>query len=127
MFDQNAFTDAEAAFNTLLEKYPTGKLSIRSHYARGLARHQLGKFADAAADLQAVLAAGGERVGIGRDERSDARYVLGLCQVGLKQPDKAAATFRALLKENPKYAAPDKVYYELAWALKQAGHEKEAG
>jgi TolA-binding protein len=122
MFDQNAFAEAEDAFNTLLEKHPNNNLNVRGHYARGLARHQLGKFADAAADLQAVLSAGG----VGQGERSDARYVLGLCQVGLKQPAEAAATFQALLKEDPKYAALDKVYYELAWALKQAGRENEA-
>ena len=101
---------------------PSNNLNVRGHYARGLARHQLGKFAEAAADLQAVLAAGGVEQG----EKSDARYVLGLCQVGLKKPAEAAATFQALLKEDPKYAAPDKVYYELAWALKHAGQDKEA-
>ncbi len=127
MFDQNAFAEAEEAFNALVEKYPKSSLNVRGHYARGLARHQLGKFADAAADLQAVLAAGGVGQGaVGKADCSDARYVLGLCQVGLKQPGDAAATFQALLKEDPKYAALDKVYYELAWALKQAGHDKEA-
>jgi TolA-binding protein len=122
MFDQNSFAEADDAFNTLVEKYPNNNLNVRGHYARGLARHQLGKFADAAADLQVVLTAGG----VGQAERSDARYVLGLCQVGLKQPAEAAATFQALLKEDPKYAALDKVYYELAWAEKQAGHDKES-
>ncbi len=127
MFDQNDFSAAEEAFNTLVEKYPKSNLNVRGHYARGLARHQLGKFADAAADLQAVLATGGVAQGaVGKGERSDAQYVLGLCQVGLKQPSEAAATFRALVKDDPKYAALDKVYYELAWALKQAGQEKEA-
>jgi TolA-binding protein len=127
MFDQNSFAEAEEAFNTLVEKYPKNNLNVRGHYARGLARHQLGKFADAADDLQAVLAAGGVGQGaVGKADCSDARYVLGLCQVGLKQPGDAAATFQALLKDDPKYAALDKVYYELAWALKQAGHDKEA-
>src|ERR1043165_4481559 len=64
-----------------------------------------GKFAESAADLQAVLAASGVEQG----ERSDARYVLGLCQVGLKQHAEAAASFQSLLKEDPKYAALDKV------------------
>ncbi len=122
MFDQRAYPEAEDVFNTLVEKFPKSNLNVRGHYARGLARHQLGKFADAAADLQAVLSAGG----VGQGERSDARYVLGLCQVGLKQPADAAATFQTLLKDDPKYAALDKVYYELAWAEKQAGHDKEA-
>jgi TolA-binding protein len=122
MFDQNAFAEAEEAFSTLVEKHPESNLNGRGRYARGLARHQLGKFAAAAADLQAVLAASG----IEQGERSDARYVLGLCQVGLKQHTEAAATFQALLKEDPKYAALDKVYYELAWALQLAGRENQA-
>jgi cellulose synthase operon protein C len=122
LFDQNAFVEAEEAFNSLVEKHPTPKLKTRGIYARGLARHQLGKYNEAIADLQAVQA----DAGIGQGEKSDARYVLGLCQVGMKKPADAAATFQLLLKDDPKYAAADKVYYELAWALKLAGRDKEA-
>ncbi len=122
LFDQKEFAAAEEAFNTLVEKYPDQRLKLRSLYARGLARHHLGKFNEAAADLQAFLAAGG----IELVEKSDARYVLGLSLVGQKKPAEAVATFRALLSEDPKYAVADKVYYELAWALKSAGQEKES-
>ena len=59
-------------------------------------------------------------------EKSDARYKLGLSFVGQKKPTEAAAVFRTLLNEDPKYAVADKVYYELAWALKSAGKEKES-
>ncbi len=122
LFDQKEFATAEEAFNTLVEKYPDQRLKLRSLYARGLARHHLGKFGEAAADLQAFLTAGG----IEQVEKSDARYVLGLSLVGQKKPAEAVTTFRALLSEDPKYAVADKVYYELAWALKSAGQEKES-
>ena len=72
--------------------------------------------------MQAFLAAGGIELA----EKSDARYVLGLSLVGQKKPAEAVATFRSLLSEDPKYAVADKVYYELAWALKSAGQEKES-
>ncbi len=122
LFDEKEFATAEEAFNTLVEKYPDQRLKLRSLYARGLARHHLGKFAESAADLQAFLAAGG----IEQVEKSDTRYVLGLSLVGQKKLAEAVATFRALLSEDPKYAVADKVYYELAWALKSAGQEKES-
>ncbi len=122
LFDQKDFAGAEAAFNTLVEKYPDQKLKLRSLYARGLARHHLDRFNEAATDLQAFLAAGG----IELVEKSDARYMLGLSLVGQKKPAEAVPVFRALLSEDPKYAVADKVHYELAWALKSAGQEKES-
>jgi len=122
LFDQKEFAAAEEAFNTLVEKYPDQKLKLRSLYARGLARHHVGKFNEAAADLQAFLAT----AGIELVEKSDARYVLGLSLVGQKKSAEAVATFRTLLSDDPKYAVADKVYYELAWALKSAGQEKES-
>jgi TolA-binding protein len=122
LFDQKEFPAAEEAFNTLVEKYPDLRSKLRSLYARAVARQELGKYGDAAADLQVFL--GSE--GIELSEKSDARYVLGLCQTRLKKYAEAATTFRALVKDDPKYGTADKVYYELAWALKSAGQEKES-
>ena len=122
LFDQKDFAAAAEAFNTLVEKFPDQRLKLRSLYARGLALHHVGKFDEAAADLQAFLAS----EGIELIEKSDARYVLGLSLVGQKKLAEAVAVFRTLLSEDPKYAVADKVYYELAWALKSAGQEKEA-
>jgi TolA-binding protein len=122
LFDQNDFAAAETAFNTLVEKHPQAAWLSQGRYGRGMARHQLGKFAEAVADFQTVLAA----PTVTQAEKSDARYILGLCQVGLKQPDQAVAVFQALLQEDPKYAAADKVLFELAWALKSLGKEAEA-
>jgi cellulose synthase operon protein C len=120
-FERKEYAAAEDAFNTLVEKYPQERIRLRSQYARGLARHHVGKFSEAAADLQAFLDAGG----IEATEKSDTRYVLGLCLAAQKKPQEAVAVFRALLSDDPTYASADKVYYELAWALRSAGQEKE--
>jgi cellulose synthase operon protein C len=122
LFDQKDFAGAETAFDTLVEKFPDQRQKLRGLYARGLARHHLGKFAKASADLQAFLAAGG----IEPVEKSDTRYMLGLSLVSEKKLAEAVTTFRALLSEDPKYSGADKVYYELAWALKSGGQEKES-
>lgn len=112
---------AEATFNKLLGKPPQPALARKARYARAMARQQQGKPAEAAADLDAVLAAWPNA-----KEKSDARFLLGVCQVELKQYDKAAATFRALLTEDSKYDAREESLHQWAWALKRAGRNTEA-
>lgn len=108
---------AEKAFSRLVEGYPRHKLTARARFARAMARQQLGKYAPAVEDLQAMLAAGLTATGPTAAERSDARYILGLCQAGMKNHAEAAAVFEALLKDDPKYTGADKVLYEWAWTL----------
>ena len=122
MFDQASFPAADKAFDALLTKFPQDKQIARAHYGRGMARYREGKFSDAVDDLKAMLTADD----LSKAERSDARYVLGLCQVGLKRQADAVGTFRDLLQEDPKYAAIDKVRFELAWALRATGKNKES-
>jgi TolA-binding protein len=122
LFDSGDFAAAEAALDALLAKYPQHKLAPRARYARGMARQQLGKFPEAAADLAAFL----DTPDAAAAEKSDARFTLGLCQVALKKWPEAAATFQTLLKQDPNYASADKALYELAWALKADGKEREA-
>ena len=112
---------AEATFNRLLEKPAPPALATRARYARAMARQRLGKPAEAVADLEAALAAD-----LAAKDRSDARFLLGLCLTELKQYDKAAAAFRTLVSDDPKYAAAEKAVYQWAWSLKLAGHEAEA-
>ncbi len=98
-----------------MAKYPEHKLVAAGRYARGMARHQLGKFAEAVAISRPCW----PRPDATPAEKSDARYVLGLCQVGLKQAGRGGRHLPGrCLQEDPKYAAADKVLYELAWALK---------
>jgi len=112
---------AEATFHTLLEKQVPPALASRARYARAMARQQLGKPAEAAADVEAALGAG-----LAAGERSDARFLLGLCRTELKQYDKAAEAYGAIVRDDPKYAAAEKAVYHWAWALKRAGRESEA-
>lgn len=117
----NDAAGAEATFHTLLEKQVPPALASRARYARAMARQQLGKPAEAAADVEAALGAG-----LAAGERSDARFLLGLCRTELKQYDKAAEAYGALVRDDPKYAAAEKAVYHWAWALKRAGRVPEA-
>ncbi len=98
-----------------------GRARAAGAYVRARARQQLKEFAPAVDDLQAFLKSKPSTT-----DKSDARYLLGLCQTGLNKPGDAAKTFRELLADDPRYAAADKVLYELAWAQKADGHESDA-
>lgn len=112
---------AEKTFDAMLVKYADHALAPRARYGRGIARQQQKNFGLALEDVQSLLA-----TAVAPTERSDVRYVVGLCQAGLKKPADAVATFEAILKDDPTYAGADKVLYEWAWALEQQGKEKEA-
>jgi len=111
---------AEKVLDRMVKEHPEHALIPQTRYARAMARHQLQKYGPAIEDLEATLAAGLAT------EKSDARYVLGLCQMELKKLDQAVATFRQLVKEDPGYAAVDNARYQLAWALKLSGDEGKA-
>ena len=59
-------------------------------------------------------------------DRSDARYLQGLCLAGQEKPSEAAAVFQAILADDPQYAGADKALFELAWSYKALGQETEA-
>jgi len=132
-------TDYEVAVKTLsrlidgqpteaqrIDKSAAADLIPRARYARALARQQLKQFAPAIEDLQEFLTSAAASAEKSSAEKSDARYVLGLCQGGLGKPADAEATFRALLAEDPRYTDADKALYELAWALRSQGKEDAA-
>jgi TolA-binding protein len=107
---------------TLIDKHSDTKSLIPyAHRARGIARQELGDFQNAIDDLNKFLDSNPPAA-----EKSHAQYVLGLAQYGLKQYDKAAETFRAILVTDPKYASIDNVLYDLAWALKEGGKDTES-
>jgi TolA-binding protein len=117
--------DAAAAVKTLdrliADSPASAELVPRARYVRARARQQLKEFGPAVDDLQAFLNSKPSTT-----DKSDARYLLGLCQAGLNKPADASKTFRALLADDPHYAATDKVLYELAWAQKADSHEADA-
>ncbi len=117
---QNHPADATKSLSQLIDGHPQHELVAKARYARAVALQRQGDFAAAGADLSALLAANPPEA-----ERLDALYLQGLCLAGLKQFDKAAAAFRAVLDADAKYAAADKVLYELAWALESSGQSAD--
>jgi TolA-binding protein len=113
---------AEKALDAFVSRFSQHTLMPRARYARALARHQLNKFAEALEDVQASLAA----ADLTAEEKAEARYLLGLCQAALKRHEEAVRTFQALLREAPRLAIAERVYYELGWALHALGRDKEA-
>lgn len=103
----------------------------RAYYVRGLARYNLAKDLPAEMRARAMTAAAEDlntflKLVPQAAERADALYMLGLAQAGSGAAAEAVATYRALLKEFPKYHAADKVLYELAWTLHDLGQHEEA-
>ncbi|HEY2837823.1 MAG TPA: tetratricopeptide repeat protein [Pirellulales bacterium] len=89
-----------------------GPLAGKARYARGFARQQQKDYPAAIEDMQAFLKASPEK-----PEKSEAQYILAVCQAATGKATEAEATLRALLQEDPEYAGADKALYELAWAL----------
>jgi TolA-binding protein len=119
--DQKNMPAAERSLDALLKKSPEAKLAVRGRLMRGRVRYQVGKLAEAADDLQSALAAD-----LSAKDKSDARYLLGLCRMGLKQYPQAAAAFGELLQQDAKYVLADTAQYQLAWALSLGGDDAKA-
>lgn len=111
---------AEAALGSFLERFGQHPLAPQARYARALARHQSAKYALAIEDLQQALR------GLQDKPLADARFLLGLCQIELKQYAAAADSFATILRDQPTYPDADKVLYQWAWALKLQGEDREA-
>jgi TolA-binding protein len=121
LFGKSDFDASTQAMADLVKKYPQSDIVPRGRYVRAMAYHQAGQYEPAISDLQAFISSKAPATDL-----LDAGYVLGLCQVGLKQHSQAAATFAAILKADPNYTGADKVTYELAWALKELGKEADS-
>ncbi len=112
---------AAAALDDLLKQKTPGELTAKAHYARALAFEQLKKYQPAIEDLNLYL----KTKPTGND-RSEALYWLGRCQLGLNDTEAALKTFGELLAGDAKYAGTSKVLYEVGWLHKTAGRPKES-
>ncbi len=109
-------------FDRLLAQHADHDLARQSYYARGMAHHQSGQHAEALKDVEAFLNTESDDT----SSVADALYLRGLAYVGLKDNAAAVDVFKSLLNEHPQYAGTDKVLYELAWALRNAGDDTGA-
>jgi len=107
---QQNFAGATKALDGLIAG--GGPLAGKARYARGFARQQQKEYAAAIEDMQAFLKASPEK-----PEKSEAQYILAVCQAAIGKPAEAESTLRALLQDDSTYPGADKAHYELAWAL----------
>jgi TolA-binding protein len=113
--------EAVKTFTRLLDEHKDHTLAARAHHGRASARLQTKDFDGAIADANAYLQADSQGA-----DRSDARYLIGVAQVGRKQYDEAIKTLESLVKDDPKYAGRDKVLSEIAWAYRTKKDEGAA-
>lgn len=118
---QDRARDAEQLLAELLAKQPDEETAAKARYVRAVALRKLGKPAEAVQELQAAL-----QGNLGKLDRADALYTLGLLRIDLKQYAEAAKTFATLSKDHADYPDADRALYQWAWALKLAGRNDEA-
>ena len=121
--NQRDFPGTIEAMDRLIARYPESEFGSRAYYIRAMARQQSGEFGSAVADLETYLASDPKPK---QNDLLDARYVLGLCQAGLQQFDKATQTYEGILSTDSRYASADKVAYELGWAYTELGNQQRA-
>ncbi len=121
-FAKEDYAAAKGVLDKLLAGTAEAEVQQRGLYLRGLTLQRLMDYANAINDLNAYLKA--DPTG---EDAPNARYVVALCQIGLKQFPQASATLSQLLNEKSDFEHADKVYYEMGHALlQQEGKESEA-
>ncbi len=108
--------------NQLRAQWPQDEAARKALYALATAKQREGQFAEALRDVEAYLHDGPEM-----DEAAsmEAKYLQGLCLVGLEKYAEAAEVFSQLASAS-EFADRDKALYEWAWALKSAGDDSAA-
>ncbi|GAB6164165.1 tetratricopeptide repeat protein [Thermostilla marina] len=113
--------EAETLLAEFLEQYGNTPLADKARLVRGIARQKRKDYAGAIDDLQKALS--GE---LTPQEQASARYAFALALIGQKDYTQAVAALTALLENPGDEANTDEVLYQLAWAYKLAGQDKQA-
>ncbi len=107
------YAGAEKVFSSLIESAGATQPGREALLARAMCRRQMKQFEGALSDLDAFL-----KLDAGDSLQADALYEKGLTLIGMKQPVPAVKALRALLERFPEYRRRDRVWFELAWAVK---------
>jgi len=110
-YAKQAYPVAQTHLTALLATKPKAPLLNQTHYLRGLTYQRLKNYPEGIKDFQIFIASKPTD-----DALWDAKYALGLCHVGAKQPDPAIVVLKELQAAAPTYQFADKVLYELAHA-----------
>ncbi|MHB1037093.1 MAG: tetratricopeptide repeat protein [Pirellulales bacterium] len=115
------FTEAEAAYGQLVEKYPSHADAETWMVRRGLAWSMQKKHAEAIAALEAIAAKLKNA-----DAKAEAQFIVGSSYVELKQFDSAAKSLAASLAAQPKGRQADEALLTLAFAQRQLNQRDAA-
>ncbi len=112
---QQKYADAEKELSALIEQAPDTSAGREARLARAICRRHLKQYSGALEDLDAL-----EQLEVAPSLKADALYEKGLTLVDAKRAADAVNVFRKLLEEHPDYPKRDRVWFELAWALKSS-------
>lgn len=112
---------ADAVLSQFLSDYPAHGRAREARLLRATARYQSDEYAAGIADAIALLVADPPR-----PIASQALHIRGLCEAGLGKSADAIQTFERIVREDPQYAALDRVLYDLAWVYEEAGRSERA-
>ncbi|MAW53816.1 MAG: hypothetical protein CME01_13430 [Geminicoccus sp.] len=113
--------EAIAPLSELLDKSPNHETATDARLTRGIAYRVTGDSAAARRDLQAVMAKKPTGTQLGH-----VLYELALVDQAEKRFGDAANKLSQLLSKVPDYDSPERLRYEMGWALQQAGKTDQA-
>ena len=122
LLEADQVAQAEQVFAEITDNRRFEQRHPEATYGRAVALYRRQQYRDSMKLLQRFL-----RTREGTEEdRADATYLLGMCQVETEAFGDAIETLTGLVKKFPKYAANDQALYELAWAFDSKGADQEA-
>lgn len=104
------FTDANAAFTTLIDEHAETELAAQAYLGRGMSLRQDGQADQAIADLEKFIADQPEDPQI-----IEGRYELALAKTESDEVDQAIKMLESLVADAPEHRFADRFHYELAW------------
>ena len=113
--------EAIEPLSELLDKSPNHETATDARLTRGIAYRVTGDSASARRDLQAVMAKKPTGTQLGH-----VLYELALVDQADKRFGDAANKLSQLLAKVPDYDSPERLRYEMGWALQQAGKTDQA-
>ncbi len=119
--DQARWADAAAAFGRLVERFPDSELRPQALYRRGRALVSAAQWVEASAAFVDLIAAAPKH-----ELARSAQVNAAACFQELKDWTKAAESYKAAIENFAPGDDQARLYYELAWAHREAGRADAA-
>ncbi len=120
-YDQKQWNEAADAFGRLVEEYPKSDLVPQAWYRRGRALMNASEWKEASAAFNELLQTAPKH-----ELARAAQVNVATCLQELKEWDSAAKSLSAAIADFKPGDDQPQLYYELAWAHREAGREQDA-